>query len=81
MCYKLIFFSKFAQKGENCSRLLEQKVAANAKSCSKVAQKLSSTIRKGLMGGGMGIFWNHTTRQDQLNLTDNLVIEFCQTTL
>ena len=40
MCCKPIFRSaKVAQKGKNCSRLLElQKVAPNAKSCSKAAK-------------------------------------------
>ena len=39
LCSKPIFCSKVAQKGKIFSRLLEpQKVAANAKSCSKVAE-------------------------------------------
>ena len=39
MCSKPIFCSKTAQKGKNCSKLLEpQKVTPNAKSCSKVAK-------------------------------------------
>ena len=39
MCSKPIFCSKVAQKGKIFSRLLEpQKVAPNAKSCSKVAE-------------------------------------------
>ena len=39
MCSKPIFCSKVAQKGKICSGLLEpQKVAPNAKSCSKVAE-------------------------------------------
>lgn len=39
ICCKPIFFSKIAQKGKNCSELLKpQKVAPNAKTCSKVAE-------------------------------------------
>ena len=39
MCSKPIFCSKIARKGKTFSRLLEpQKVAPNAKSCSKVAE-------------------------------------------
>ena len=39
MCSKRIFCSKVAQKGKICPRLLEpQKVAPDAKSCSKVAE-------------------------------------------
>ena len=39
MCSKPIFCSKVTQKGKICSRLREpQKVALNAKSCSKVAE-------------------------------------------
>ena len=39
MCSKRIFCSKVAQKGKFCPRLLEpQKVAPDAKSCSKVAE-------------------------------------------
>ena len=41
MCSKPIFCSKVAQKGKICSRLLELQ---------KVAQKLLSTIGKGLDG-------------------------------
>ena len=37
--FKFIFCSKIALKGKTCSRLLKpQKVAPNAKSCSKVAE-------------------------------------------
>ena len=40
MCSKPIFCSKVAQKGKICSGLLEpQKVAPNAKSCSKAADQ------------------------------------------
>ena len=39
MCSKPIFCSKIALKGKTCLRLLKpQKVAPNAKSCSKVAE-------------------------------------------
>lgn len=39
ICCKPMFFSKIAQKGKNCSELLKpQKLAPNAKTCSKVAE-------------------------------------------
>ena len=39
ICFKPIFCSNVAQKGKTCSRLLEpQKIAPNAKRCSKVAE-------------------------------------------
>ena len=75
MCSKSMFCSKTAQKGKNCSKLLEpQKVTLNAKSCSKVAEhKRDRPIGQGIqtvsgayyvMGTGQSIFFCKLLIQD-----------------
>ena len=62
MCSKPIFCSKVAQKDKICSGLLEpQKVAPNAKSCSKAAEdnrQRPSSIYSACAYGGSKFFSN-----------------------